>query len=58
MMLAFVITLRVCVCTCALDGEKAVLGVGDDPDGPVHIDVCGSHHCHSAVFHKRRTCGH
>lgn len=53
MMFTFVITLCVSVhlFVCVLDGEKAVLRLGSDPDGLVHIDVGGSHHCHSFVFY-------
>lgn len=39
------------------DGEKAVLGVGGDPDSPLHVDVHGVHHTHRTVFHPE-TSGH
>lgn len=55
--LVITLCVTVCTCVCGLDGEKEVFGVGGDPDGPVHIDVCGSHHTHSSVFHER-TRGH
>lgn len=46
-------SLCVYVHLCTLDGEKAVLGFGGDLNGLVHIDVCGSPHCHNSVCHRR-----
>lgn len=40
------------VCLCVLDGEKAVLGFGGDPNSHVLVDVCGSHHSHRSVCHR------
>lgn len=39
------------MCVIVSDGEKAVLRVGGDPDGPLHTDVGGLHHIDRTVFH-------
>ena len=43
----------ICASVCLLDGEKAVLRDGSDPDGPLPVDGCDNRHSHSAVFHQR-----